>query len=117
MPESIIEFGLCGRLANRPFQGMFKTSKREQKMEKHIILGVHITSRAKHVPMVQTLFTEYGCSIKTRLGLHEVNGQFCSPNGLVVLEMCGDEKTCNQLADKLGKVEGVEVQKMVFSHP
>jgi len=33
----------------------------------HIILGVHITDRIKHVSSVQQALTEYGCYIKTRL--------------------------------------------------
>jgi hypothetical protein len=36
---------------------------REEKMkqlEKHIIVGVHITDRIEHVSRVQELFTEYG---------------------------------------------------------
>ncbi|MFA6175656.1 MAG: hypothetical protein WC765_03640 [Phycisphaerae bacterium] len=35
--------------------------------DNHIILGVHITDRIKHVSSVQKALTEYGCYIKTRL--------------------------------------------------
>ncbi|MBE0537538.1 MAG: hypothetical protein IH624_17880 [Phycisphaerae bacterium] len=87
------------------------------KMKNHFILGVHITDRVHHVGQVQQLLTDYGCSIRTRLGLHETSTDFCSPNGLLILEMIGDAKTCGGLARKLAKVEGVEVQKMVFKHP
>jgi hypothetical protein len=83
----------------------------------HIILGVHITDRIKHVKSVQELLTEYGCNIKTRLGLHEVDGNSCSPNGLLILELVGDPARCQQLGDKLNALEGVEVQKMAFAHP
>lgn len=86
-------------------------------LKKHVILGVHITDRIHHVESVQHLLTEYGCSIRTRLGLHEADKGFCSPNGLLVLEMTDDEKTADTLADKLNAVEGVEVKKMVFGHP
>ena len=84
-------------------------------MDKHIIIGVHITDRFVHAPEVQHLFTEYGCNIKTRLGLHEVE-RMCSPNGLILLEMHGDEPRCLELADKLAAVAGLEVQKMIFTH-
>jgi len=84
-------------------------------MEQHIILGVHITDRLKNAAEVQRLFSEYGCNIKTRLGLHEVHN-VCSPNGVVILEMYGDEKVCFDLADKLAAIQGIEVQKMVFKH-
>jgi hypothetical protein len=83
---------------------------------RHVILGVHITDRALHVPKVQDLFTEYGCSIRTRLGLHEASDESCSPNGLVLLEMAGSEGPIEELARKLAALEGVEVQRMVFEH-
>lgn len=85
-------------------------------MEDHIILGVHITERAKHVPEVQKVFTKYGCNIKTRLGLHEVSGNFCSPNGLIILELVDDPKQCDNLEKELKAIEGVEIKIMRFSH-
>jgi len=85
-------------------------------MEDHIILGVHITNRIKHVSEVQAVFTEFGCSIKTRLGLHEASDKVCSPNGLIVLEMVSDPEKSRQLTEKLKKITGVEVQQMVFHH-
>ncbi len=85
--------------------------------QRHIVLGVHITDRVQHVPPVQDLFTEYGCSIKTRLGLHTVSEDFCSPNGLILLEMAGPEGPVFELMDKLKAIPGVDVQKMVFEHP
>ncbi len=84
--------------------------------ERHLIFGVHINDRVKEVPNVQKLFTEYGCHIKTRIGLHHVDENFCSPRGLILLEMVGDEARCNELAQKLAALEGVEIQKMVFEH-
>ncbi len=84
---------------------------------KHIIFGVHIDDRVHEVPDVQRLFTEYGCNIRTRIGLHHVDQNYCSPRGLILLEMYGDEATCYEMADKLSKLNGVEVQKMVFEHP
>ena len=86
-------------------------------MDKHIVFGVHITDRVKHAHKVQDIFTEYGCQIRTRLGLHEADERICSPNGLILLEMAGEESKCHEMADKLNAVEGVEVQKMIFDHP
>ncbi len=86
-------------------------------MKRHLILGVHITDRVKRVPDVQKVLTEFGCSIKTRLGLHEASPTTCSPNGLILLEMVGDDKESNRMVRKLRTIEGIEVQKMVFAHP
>lgn len=85
-------------------------------MENHLILGVHITDRIHHVDQVQHLLTEYGCSIRTRLGLHEANSGFCSANGMIILEMVAADEKSNELAEKLNALEGVEVQKMFFDH-
>ena len=86
-------------------------------LSQHIILGVHITDRIHHVDSVQHLLTEYGCSIRTRLGLHEANKGFCSPNGLLLLEMTDEDAKATELMDKLNAIEGVEAQKMTFDHP
>ena len=85
-------------------------------LSKHIILGVHITDRIRHVEKVQQILTEYGCSIRTRLGLHEADKGFCSANGLLLLEMTDDVKNADALAAKLNAIEGVEVKKLVFDH-
>ncbi len=87
-----------------------------KKEARHIVLGIHITDRVHNVRAVQEVFTEYGCSIKTRLGLHSVAEDFCSPNGLVLLEMAGPEKPIFEMMDKLKAITGVDVQKMVFEH-
>lgn len=86
-------------------------------LKSHIILGVHITDRLHRVDAVQHLLTEHGCSIRTRLGLHEADKGFCSPNGLLLLEMNDDLQDADALAAKLNAIEGVEVKKMVFDHP
>lgn len=80
---------------------------------RHIMLGVHITDRVHHAREIRDLFTAYGCSIKTRIGLHEVSGSFSSPNGLVLLEMAGDEKPVFELIEKLA---AVDTQNMIFEH-
>ncbi|MBX7256826.1 MAG: hypothetical protein K1Y02_10720 [Candidatus Hydrogenedentes bacterium] len=86
-------------------------------MDNHYILGVHITNRVKNARVIQDLFSQYGCNIKTRLGLHEVDKSFCSPNGLVILEMFGEVSLIQEMRDKLKAVEGVQVQEMIFDHP
>ncbi|HON90493.1 MAG: hypothetical protein KBI32_00115 [Phycisphaerae bacterium] len=83
---------------------------------RHLIIGIHISDRVHNVPGVQNLLTEYGCSIKTRIGLHSVDDKFCSPNGLILLEMAGPEKPTFELIEKLKAIGGVDVQTMIFEH-
>ena len=82
----------------------------------HVILGVHITDRMKKAVDVQKLFSKYGEHIRTRLGLHQVYADKCVPGGIILLEMMGEPKRGDDLAKKLGAIEGVEVKKMVFTH-
>jgi hypothetical protein len=82
----------------------------------HIILGIHITDRLQKAVDVQKVFTEYGCNIKTRIGLHDVDATSCSPSGVVLIEFFGDETAAGAMAAKLNDIEGVHVQKMVFGH-
>ena len=84
-------------------------------MDKHIIIGVHITNRLKEVVEVQKLLSKYGGNIKTRLGLHKVD-KVDSVEGVLILEMHGEEMVCLELADRLHEVEGVETGKIVFDH-
>ncbi len=84
---------------------------------KHTVVGIHVPNRFKQVTKIQNILTEYGCSIKTRLGLHEVNNEYCAINGLILLEMFGPEKDMDQMVEKLIAVdEGIDVQQMVFKH-
>ena len=84
---------------------------------KHVVFGVHVTDRLRRAGDVQEILTEFGDHIKTRLGLHHVDENVCSPRGLILLEMHGDETQCQAMADRLAALDGVEVQKMVFDHP
>jgi hypothetical protein len=86
-------------------------------MDKHIIVGVHITERVQHASQVQEILTKFGCSIRTRLGLHEADAKICSPNGLILLELVDDESVLAEMTASLQAIGGVEVKQMVFDHP
>ena len=83
-------------------------------MDGHFIVGVHVKERTEHIPNVQRIFTEFGCYIRTRIGLHLTHEGVCSPNGLILLDMVCDDGACQQLVEKLCAVEGVEVKTMEF---
>lgn len=85
-------------------------------MDSHIILGVHVTDRVSKASSVQSVLTEYGCNIKTRIGFHEVSAAACSPSGVILLEIFGGEAKAGEISGKLAAIDGIEVQKMVFRH-
>jgi hypothetical protein len=82
----------------------------------HVILGVHITNRLKNAAEVQKVFTDFGCHIKTRLGLHEVTPEYCAGEGIVLLEIVGGDDVREQMVKQLGAIDGIEVREMVFRH-
>jgi hypothetical protein len=84
--------------------------------EKHLIVGVHIGGRLKNAGTVQAVFTEFGCNIRTRVGLHDTDGVVCSPSGVVLLDVIGAESECDAMIARLGAIEGVEVRTMTFAH-
>lgn len=85
-------------------------------MHEHTILGIHSGNRMEQSAQVQQILTEYGCSIRTRIGLHEVREGVCALDGVILLELFGDQASCGELYAKLNEIPGVEVQKMVFTH-
>lgn len=78
------------------------------------IIGIAISNRIESSVEVQNILTKYGCSIKTRLGLHEANDEHCSVTGLIVLELVGDPAEWDKLENELLQIEGIDVQKMKF---
>ncbi|MGM0444598.1 MAG: hypothetical protein ACQEQV_10465 [Fibrobacterota bacterium] len=84
--------------------------------EKHIIMAIHITRRLQQVTSMQKILTDYGCYIKTRLGLHEASDEFCSTNGIILLELVGNEPAARELQDALEAVAGIDVDTIIFDH-
>lgn len=84
--------------------------------EPHIILGVHISDRMRNASEVQEVFTEFDCHIRTRVGLHDVSEGVCGPSGVVLIEFFGSIEGSEAMKQRLGAVEGVHVQSMVFGH-
>lgn len=81
---------------------------------KKYIFGILIRERLKDATLIQSLFTKYGCNIKTRLGLHDADENICSGSGIVILELIGKEEILHEFERELNLVPGIELQKMVF---
>lgn len=78
------------------------------------ILGLMINDPTKGSMKIQNILTKYGCSIRTRLGLHDIDEDYARETGLILLELTGDLQECLRLENELLALEGIEVQKMVF---
>ncbi len=78
------------------------------------ILGVFVKTRGQAAQNVQKVLTKYGCSVRTRLGMHTADTPSCKSCGLILLELTGSSDECLRLENELWTLEGVKVQKMVF---
>lgn len=75
------------------------------------IMAVRIEQRDATAVEVQKVLTEYGCSIRTRLGLHDqTNDNTCSPSGILILQLACDEHTAEDLNKKLNVISGVKAK-------
>ena len=81
---------------------------------KKVILGINVIGFAKNSSEVQAVFCEYGCSIRTRIGLHDATENICSPNGLILVEFTGGEAKAAEMTEKLNAIPGIEVKQMEF---
>lgn len=75
-------------------------------MKKSILL-ILIGSRKETAVKVQQILTGWGCTIKTRLGLHDGILDNCSDSGLLILEICGSDEQNQELARKIALLPGV----------
>jgi len=71
------------------------------------VILVKIDHRSVEAGKVQSILTEFGCNIKVRLGLHEVTDEFCANDGLIILEVQGDQVILDKMLQKLNQVEHV----------
>ena len=78
------------------------------------ILGIKLPDRKNTAQEFQRIITNYGCIIKTRIGLHSLQGGFCTPYGIILLEII-DDKKIKELEAELIKIDNIEIQSMIFN--
>ena len=80
-----------------------------------LIIGINVPSFVKNSGEIQKVLTEYGCSIRTRLGLHDVAEGICSPTGLILVDFINNEAKADEMIEKILKANpDVEIKKMLF---
>ena len=78
-------------------------------MTKDFLLVV-VNKRKDEAITVQKILTEWGCFIKTRLGIHEDCLDNCSEIGTIILEVVGDPDKHVEMERKLNLLSGVTSQ-------
>lgn len=83
-------------------------------ISKSVIL-VLIDKRKEAAVNVQKTLTDWGCLIKTRLGLHDGVLDNCTNSGLLFLEVVGDDEKQQELCRKLDIISGVKAELVKLS--
>ena len=83
-------------------------------MVKTTVLGVLLRKRTITSPAFQEILSRHGCNIKTRIGLHTATDNVCSPDGVILLDVIGEEADIEALERDLRNIDGADIQKMVF---
>jgi len=74
------------------------------------VVLIKIDHRSSEATKVQGILTQYGCSIKVRLGLHEVSRDYCANDGLVVLEIDAASTELDEMLKALNAVDYVQAR-------
>lgn len=77
------------------------------------IMGVRLENRLEAAIEFQKVLTQFGCIIRTRLGLHEASDKLCAKSGIILLEVIDDEKA-KEFEKELCKINAIEIQVMKF---
>lgn len=77
------------------------------------IMVIKISGRRNKAPNVQEVLTQFGCSIKVRLGLHEA-GDVCSDEGILILQLTGEKDEMKGLEKALNKMDGVQAKMVIL---
>jgi hypothetical protein len=75
-------------------------------MSEHQIMIIRVNQRQHSADKLQKVFSTFGCSIKTRLGLHEA-GDVCATDGLIVLQMVKGNDDLDDFVLQLNALDGV----------
>lgn len=72
------------------------------------IIGISVENRKEEAQKLQDILTGYGCSIKTRIGLHDMGDYKCLNYGIVLIEVVDK---INEIYDELSKFWNVQIMK------
>lgn len=79
------------------------------------ILVILVSRRRESAVSVQQVLTDFGCIIKTRLGIHDGVLDRCSDSGLIVLEVVGEDRQKAELSDRLQAIPGISAKRVELS--
>ena len=82
-------------------------------MDYHVV-AVKVSDREGVAQDMQKVLTAHGCLIKVRLGLHDVPANACSPAGLVLMEVEGEEAEIKAMVGELNALAEISAKHIVL---
>jgi metal-responsive CopG/Arc/MetJ family transcriptional regulator len=74
------------------------------------IMGISVDKRSDFAPKVQEVLTKHGQNILARFGIHDDSDD----NGLITLNVRGDENYINEFSKELTSIPSVKVNHMTI---
>jgi hypothetical protein len=78
------------------------------------LMAVKIGARAQHASEVQDILTKYGCNIKTRVGFHDTDENHCSTDGILILQLFGEDELIKTMLGELNAQHEVSAKFIEF---
>ena len=78
----------------------------------YYIIGLRVDHRHSNALNLQKTLTEFGCNIKLRVGLHVTGEDFCSDDGVILLQTCGEKEQMEDLVAQLNALDGIRAKCM-----
>jgi len=74
------------------------------------IIGISLENRMETALEFQRIVTEYGCGIRTRIGLHPTMTDVCLNRGIVLLEVTGEIDALKNELSKHWQIQTMEFE-------
>ena len=72
------------------------------------IMGILLDNRIEEAVKFQEIITDFGCNIRTRIGLHNIGEYKCINNGIILLEVVNN---VNEIFDTLSRHWKVQIMR------
>ena len=72
------------------------------------IIGIKVSNRVEDATKLQEILTNYGCVIKTRIGLHDMGEYKCLNYGIVLIQIIDK---VNEICEQLSKHWDIQIMK------
>ena len=78
----------------------------------YYVIGLRVDHRRANAAGLQETLTRYGCNIRLRVGLHEAGEGRCADDGVILLQVCGEQGEVERLMAALEATAGVTAKLM-----